>query len=128
MASFDAALLERLAVVEDVELETRRRGGRVRRTPVWAVVVDGRAYVRSWHGSRGRWYQDLVRQPDITLHVEGRAVPVTAVREEDPVVVDRVSQAYTQKYDFSAYARQYAAEMVLPETLPTTTRLVPRGA
>lgn len=118
-------LLAHLASVEDIVLQTRRRNGSTRRTPVWVVVVGGQAYVRSWHGVRGAWYRDLVRSPVASLHAQGRAISIHAARVDDAQLIQLVSDAYQQKYDFSPYARRYAQEMVLPDTLPTTTRLEP---
>jgi hypothetical protein len=122
----DPDLTQHLAGVEEIVLETTRKDGRSRRTALWVVVVDGRAYVRSWHGARGAWYRDLMRQPTAVLHAQGTATPVRTVREEDPGAVEQVSQGYLAKYNFSPYTRTYSPQMVLPETLPTTTRLEPR--
>lgn len=119
----ESDVLAHLAATEEIVLETRRRDGRGRRTPVWVVVVNGQAYVRSWHGARGAWYRDLLRDPTAGLHAGDRTVTVKAAPVDDARIIEQVSQAYRQKYDFSAYARRYAGEMVLPETLPTTTRL-----
>ena len=119
----DADVLARLAETEEIVLETRRKHGEIRQTPLWVVVVDGEAYIRSWHGPRGRWYHDLLRMPGAVLHVGGQTVPVRACRVEEPETLEQVSQAYLAKYNRTPYQKRYAPEMVLPETLPTTIRL-----
>jgi hypothetical protein len=113
----------RLETVREVDIETRRAADApVHRTTIWVVVAEDEAYVRSEYGEKGRWFRELMANPDAVLHVAGEAVPVHAVRADDPESVERASAGYRAKYaDSSALGL-----MVRDEIAPTTVRLEPR--
>lgn len=121
MAKFPRDVLVAIAEREEVEIET---GGR--RTIIW-IAVDGEdVYVRSVRGEKGRWYRDLMADPNATLHFRGKRkrdpVAVRAVHTPDPASVAAATRAFQAKY-----ARDPALKSMLqPETLPTTVRLEPR--
>jgi hypothetical protein len=110
----------RLETVEEVEIETRRAGDApIHRTVIWVVVHDGEVYVRSLRGEDGRWFRELMANPDAALQVEGEAIPVRAVRADDPESVERASEGFRRKYADSSYL-----DTMLPEEiLGTTVRL-----
>jgi hypothetical protein len=113
----------RIASVEEVDIETTRGGGApVHRTTIWAVTGDGQVYVRSLNGEDGRWYRELMANPDAVLHVEDEAVPVRAVLAADPESVERATRGFNEKYAGSPYLHT----MVRHEIAPTTVRLEPR--
>lgn len=124
---FDAATLARLSRVREVELETTPPdGGRTHRTIIWIVVVGEQAFVRSEHGTAGRWFREARATPDTILHAEGAALRVTAVLANDDATVAAVSDAFRAKYGRQSAAS--TAAMVQPHTLETTLRLDPRDA
>ena len=93
---------------------------------IWVVVLDGPdVYVRSYRGVKGRWYQQLLKQPQHRgrLHVDQRAIPVRAVHIDDPEIIARVSDAFRKKYE--SKWPQETAEMLRADVLPTTLRLEP---
>jgi hypothetical protein len=113
----------RIASVEEVDIETTRGAGApVHRTTIWAVIGDEEVYVRSLNGEDGRWYQELMANPDAFLHVEGESVPVRAVRAPDAESVERATRGFNEKYADSPYLHT----MVRDEIAPTTVRLEPR--
>ena len=113
----------RIASVEEVDIETTRGAGApVHRTTIWVVTSDGEVYVRSLNGEDGRWYRELMANPDAFLHVEGEPVPVRAVRTPDPESVERATRGFNEKYADSPYLHT----MVRDEIAPTTVRLEPR--
>lgn len=113
----------RIETVKEVDIETRRADDApVHRTIIWAVVADGDVYVRSLRGERGRWFRELMANPDAVLHVEGEAIRVRAVRADDPESVERASDGFKRKY---AKSRSLDS-MIRDEILPTTVRLDPR--
>lgn len=65
---------------------------------IWVVVVDGRAFARSWDRREGGWYRTLLDDPRGTLQVAGRNVRVRAVRVTSDRVRDAVEDAYAAKY------------------------------
>ena len=90
--------------------------GPSKRIPIWAVVVDDEAYVRSYRAERGAWYRRALRDGRITL--EG--VDVRVEPERDSALNERISDAFRAKYG----ARSSATEaMVTPEVVATTLRL-----
>jgi hypothetical protein len=109
--------------VEEVDIETTRGpGAPVHRTTIWAVIGDGEVYVRSLNGEAGRWFRELMANPDAVLHVEGEAVPVHAVRTADPASVDAATRGFREKYADSPYLHT----MIKDEILSTTVLLKPR--
>jgi hypothetical protein len=110
----------RLETVREVDIETRRGDDApVHRTTIWAVVAAGEVYVRSLRGADGRWYRELVANPDAVLHVDGDAIPVRAVKADDPESVERVSAGFRSKYGDSSALES----MIRDEIAPTTVRL-----
>jgi hypothetical protein len=119
VAAFPPEVRAALAEREEVEIET---GGR--RTIIWIVAHGPHVFVRSVRGERGRWYQDLLADPEATIHFRGKPkLPPVAVRADhspDPESVAACTKALAQKY------RRHGASlkaMLEPKTLPTTVRL-----
>jgi hypothetical protein len=113
----------RLNTVREVDIETRRAADTsVHRTTIWVVVADGDVYVRSEYGEKGRWWRELMANPDTVLHVGGEAIPVHAARADDPESVERASAGYRTKYGDSSAMEL----MIRDEIAPTTVRLEPR--
>jgi hypothetical protein len=124
---FDAATLEALDRVREVQIETTAvEGATVHRTTIWIVVVGDGAFVRSEYALKGRWYREARAQPEVILHADGQAIPVTAVLANDADTVSKVSDAYRAKYGKGSPAS--TAAMVEPNTLEHTLRLDPRDA
>jgi hypothetical protein len=120
--TFDRAVRDDLAAVEEIDLETSAGPGKpTRRRTIWVVVVAGQVYVRSVRGAAGRWYRDLVRHPSATLHLAGRALAAHTILADDHAAVNQVSQAYAIKYADSPYL----PPILRTETLPTSLRLDP---
>jgi hypothetical protein len=113
----------RLETVEEVDIETRRGAdAAIHRTVIWVVVGNGDVYVRSLRGEAGRWYRELMANPDAVLHVEGDPVPVRAAKADDPESVERATAGFRSKYADSPYMDT----MIRDEILSTTVRLEPR--
>jgi hypothetical protein len=113
-----------LETVEEVDIETTRGGDApVHRTTIWVVVEDGEVYIRSLRGEEGRWFRELIAEPDAVLHVEGEAVPLRAIRAPDPESVQRATAGFRAKYSDSPYLDS----MIREEIAPTTVRLEPRA-
>ena len=123
MSGFDPELVELLHRTKVVEIETSRSaGGEVRSTVIWVVVdVDGRALVRSVRGQRGRWYRDLLANPDGALRVGRRRIPVHADPADEGAIA-ACTDALRAKY---ASSRGSLASMIRDEVLRTTLVLAP---
>jgi hypothetical protein len=116
--------LDALDRAEEVRIGTRRDASSPRHeTIIWAVVVDGGAFVRSVRGGKGRWYREASANPGVTLRVNDERVPARAVPETDARTIVKVSEAIREKYEAS-YPGPTAA-MLREEVLATTLRLLP---
>ena len=120
---FDQQTLDLFDRRREVDVEALRPDGRPIRVPIWIVVAGGEAYVRSWLGDRGRWYQAAVDRPEeVTLHVGKRAFPVRVVPALDEVSIERCSTALERKYP----GNPATPDMVRADVLGTTLRVEPR--
>ncbi len=123
-SGLDGGALDALDRTEEVHIETRRDASSPgHETVIWAVVVDGAAFVRSVRGGKGRWYREATANPDVTLRVDDRRVLARTVPETDARTIERVSGAIREKYEAS-YPGPTAA-MLREEVLATTLRLLP---
>lgn len=121
---FDEMTLGRFRDVEEVEIETVRADGSPRRTVIWIVADDRDAYVRSVRGDRGRWYRDLLARPGAALLPDGDRIEVLAEPAVDDASIELVSRLLRDKYWDAS--RASTESMLVPETLHTTLRIVPR--
>jgi hypothetical protein len=91
---------------------------------IWAVVVKGRVFVRSWSVKPGGWYRTFLEDPRGAIEVEGREIPVRAVRARSERLNDAVDGAYLEKYN-SPGSLKYARDLGRAKSRATTTELVP---
>jgi hypothetical protein len=113
MASLKPDQIQLLDSTREVHVKTATK-----RLPIWAVVVDGEAYIRSYHGESGAWYQRALRERRIDLEgIEAGVEP-----EHDPALNQRISDAFRAKY--GERSPESTAAMVTPEVAATTLRLV----
>ena len=122
MTRFSPEVLQRLEATEEIDLESRRRHTRARRATIWAVVSDGKAYVRSIRGTAGPWYRELRAAREGILRLGRRAIPVRAVAVRSPKALREVSAAYRRKYRSSPYL----STVLTPRAVTATLRLEPR--
>jgi hypothetical protein len=120
MTTFDADTLRALREVQEPRIRTDRHPKSA--VVIWVVVDGDDVFVRSWLGTRGRWYKDLAAGGAATLEFAGRRLAVQAVPAGDDASVERASREILRKYRRSSHAQ----EMVRAEILPTTLRLEAR--
>jgi len=92
---------------------------------IWAVVVEGRVFVRSWSLKPRSWYRTFLEEPRGAIQVGGREVSVRAVRTRSERLKDAVDRAYLEKYNTPG-AIKYARDLGRAKSRATTTELVPR--
>jgi hypothetical protein len=120
---FDSEVIQLLAEIEEVEIETRAGpDASAHRTTIWVVVDGDAAHVRSVRGTRGRWYREARAYPEAVLHAGGRQLPVRLEPVSDGATIARVSEAFLRKY---VQWPNDARAMVRDEVLATTLRLHP---
>jgi hypothetical protein len=90
---------------------------------IWAVVVEGRVFARSWTDSEGGWYRTFLEDPSGAIQVGNRRVRVRAVRVRSERIRDAVDEAYAEKYPTPASAK-YVRGLRSPKRRETTIEFV----
>jgi hypothetical protein len=91
---------------------------------IWAVVVGGRVFVRSWSVKPRSWYRTFLEEPRGIVQVDGREIPVLAVQTRSERLKNAVSHAYLEKYHTPGSVK-YARDLGRAKSRATTTELVP---
>jgi hypothetical protein len=112
------------AVRDDKTLRIRAGTAPHRFIGIWAVVVEGRVFVRSWSLKPRSWYRTFLEEPRGAILVAGREIPVRAVRTRSERLKDAIDEAYLAKYDTRGSIR-YARDLGREKSRATTTELVP---
>jgi hypothetical protein len=116
---------EVLAAIRDGKILGIRAGTQPHRfIGIWAVVVDGRVFVRSWSLKPRSWYRTFLEEPHGAVQVAGREISVRAVRTRSERLKGAVDRAYLQKYNTPGSAK-YARDLGRAKSRATTTELVP---
>src|SRR6266496_1309831 len=116
---------EIVAAIRDGKILGIRAGTKPHRIiGIWAVVVEGRVFVRSWSLKPRSWYRTFLEEPRGTIQVAGREIPVRAVQTRSERLKDAVDRAYLEKYK-SPGAIEYARDLGRSKSRATTTELVP---
>jgi hypothetical protein len=92
---------------------------------VWPVVVDGRAFARSWTVTPGGWYRTFVEDPRGTIQVGDREIRIRARRATGERMRDAVEAAYAEKFNTKA-SQKYVRGFRTPRRRETTIEFVPR--
>lgn len=92
---FNDAFAERLASAKILGV---RAGTQHRYTGVWAVVVEGRLFVRSWNDKPTGWFRAFRREPEGNIQVEGVELPIRAKLTRSTRIRSAVTSAFAQKY------------------------------
>jgi hypothetical protein len=91
---------------------------------IWAVVVEGRVFVRSWSLKPRSWYRTFLNEPVGAINVGGRELSVRAVHTRSERLKDAVDRAYLEKYKTPGSIK-YAQDMGRKKSRDTTTELIP---
>lgn len=114
-----------LAAIRDGKVLGIRAGTRPHRfIGIWAVVVAGRVFVRSWSLKPRSWYRTFLEEPRGAVRVSGREIPVRAVRTRGERLRDAIDRAYLEKYNTPGSIK-YARDLGRARSRATTTELVP---
>ena len=91
---------------------------------IWAVVVEGRIFVRSWSLKPRSWLRTFLEDPYGSMFIGEQEVPIRAVRTRSERLKDLVSQAYKEKYNTPGSIK-YVKDMARKKSRDTTIELVP---
>jgi hypothetical protein len=92
---------------------------------IWAVVVEGRVFVRSWSLKPRSWYRTFLEEPRGLLAIGGKEIEVRAVRTRSERLKAAVDRAYLDKYTTPGSIK-YARDLGRAKSRETTTELAPR--
>ena len=101
------------------------RSGAHRFIGVWAVVVKGRVFVRSWSDKPHGWHRAFLAEPRGAIQIPGREIRVRARKTRGERLIDAVDLAYGKKYTTPA-SRKYVRGFATARRRATTMELVPR--
>ncbi|WP_167366176.1 DUF2255 family protein [Rodentibacter mrazii] len=98
-------LLIQIDVADDLKIAPFRPDGQTTGTPtwIWAVIVEGRLFVRAYSGVHSSWYQAAIRQQAGKIYAIKNAFDVTFNPINDSQLNDKIDQAYRKKYASSRY-------------------------
>jgi len=85
------------AEADVVRIVTMDEDGAQRDTPVWFVVVDGAAFVRT---NDSRWLANIRRGSSVSLRLDETERAVTSEEVSDAAVTGAVEEAFKVKYGF----------------------------
>ena len=124
MAKAAEDLLWKLAESDEIDIETRRDvKSPVHRVTIWIVPTKDGVYIRSANARRGRWYQEALANPHVTIRVGRRKLAARVEPERNADVIREVSAAYREKY--SERWPDDTKPMYRRAVLPTTLRITP---
>lgn len=114
-----------LAAIHKEKILGLRAGSKPHRTiGIWAVVVEGRVFVRSWGLKPRSWYRTFLEDSSGSIFIADREIPVRAVHTRSERLKDLVSQAYKDKYNTPG-SIQFVKDMSRKKSRETTTELAP---
>jgi hypothetical protein len=120
---FEPQVLERIRKEKIIGIRAGRESTH-RVIGIWAVVVEGRVFARSWSIKPRSWWRVFLEDPQGTVFVGDREIPVRAVQTRSERLKDLVSQAYQEKYNTPGSV-QFVKDMSGRKSRDTTTELVP---
>ena len=114
-----------LAAIHDGKIIGIRAGTKPHRfIGIWAVVVEGRVFVRSWSLKERSWYRTFLEEPRGAITVGDREIQVRAIQTRSERLKEAVDRAYVEKYHTPGSIK-YARELGGEKSRATTTELVP---
>ncbi|WP_109522580.1 DUF2255 family protein [Nocardia aurea] len=113
--------METFADLAEIVMRVRRADGSWSARTIWVVVVDGDAYVRSAFGRRSSWYHQVGAGAGTEIEAGSSILPVRLEAVRDPELIQRVSDAYRDKYALRWPGP--VETMVAGEAAATTSRL-----
>ena len=92
---------------------------------IWAVVVKGRVFARSWSQTPDGWYQTFLEDARGVLQVGEREIRIRAVPARGERLRDAVEAAYANKYPTPG-AVKFVRGFRSPRRRETTIEFLPR--
>src|SRR2546426_2681753 len=116
---------ETIAAIRDGKILGIRAGSKPHRIiGIWAVVVEGRVFVRSWSLKPRSWYRTFLEDPRGIIVVNDREVPVRPIFTRSERLKKLVDRAYAEKFPTPG-SRHFVEGFKQKKRRDTTTELVP---
>src|SRR5205823_92234 len=94
-----AAALARVKDRGSIELTTiGRHTGKPHTRPVWFVVSDARVFLQAGHDGKTDWYQNLAKNPSVSLRSGDYTFRARAVAVSDPARAEEIHRCLLRKY------------------------------
>ena len=91
--------LERVANESTVEITTTgRKSGKAHTKPIWFVYDQGRLYLQSGKEGKSDWYQNLKKNPQMTLKIGTVTFQGKAKFIDDQNETERIHGLFSAKY------------------------------
>jgi hypothetical protein len=119
-SSFPDSVLESIRKEKIIGI---RAGSIHRIIGIWAVVVEGRVFVRSYSMKPRSWWRTFLEDPHGIMTVGEKEIKIKAVQPRSERLKDLVSEAYQEKYNRPGDI-QYVKDMSKKKSRDTTTELV----
>jgi hypothetical protein len=100
------------------------RGADHRFIGIWAVVVEGRVFARSWKQARGGWYRTFLDDSLGTIQIGDREIRARARPARSARIRDGVERAYAEKYPTPG-SRKYVRGFRTKRRRDTTIEFLP---
>ena len=114
-----------VAAIRDGKILGIRAGTKPHRIiGIWAVVVEGRVFVRSYSLKPRSWYRTFLEETRGVIDVDGREVPVRAVFTRSERLKTAVDRAYREKYNTPG-SLHFVRGFKQKKRRDTTTELAP---
>lgn len=110
------------AIDRRASLRIRASSAKHRFLGIWAVVVNGRVFVRSWNDKPTGWYRAWRADPIGAIEVAKREIAVRARPVRGERLLDAIGAAYRDKYTGPG-SRKFAEGMDEPARRKTTLEL-----
>ncbi len=128
MASISRFRKDIVVAIRDGKILGIRAGAKAHRIiGIWAVVVEGRVFVRSWSLKPRSWYRTFLEEPRGVIEIDGRQIPVRPVFTRSERLKTAVDRAYAEKFPTPG-SRHFVEGFKEKKRRDTTTELVPLQA
>lgn len=102
-----------------------RAGTEHRYTGVWLVVVEDRLFVRSWNDKPTGWFRAFKQEPNGTIQVGDREIPIRGKPVRSARLRDAVTTAFAEKYNTKG-SQKWVHGFADPARVLTTLEFIPR--
>ena len=116
---------EIVAAIRDGKILGLRAGTKPHRLiGIWAVVVEGRVFVRSYSLKQRSWYRTFLEEPRGIIEVDGKQIPVQPIFTRSERLKKLVDRGYAEKFPTPG-SRIFVEGFKEKKRRDTTTELVP---